>query len=309
MKIIVLDGYTLNPGDLSWEELSRLGNLTVHDRTPPCEVIARGEGAEILLTNKVPLSRETIEALPALRYIGVLATGYNIVDTAAAAARGVVVTNIPAYGTRSVAQHAFALLLELTNRVGLHAESVRAGEWSRNPDWCYWKTPLRELDGATVGLIGRGKIGDAFARLCEAAGMRVISVTSQSAPAELDILLSTSDVISLHCPLTPRTQGLINRETLARCKPGAYLINTARGPLIDEQALADALNSGHLAGAALDVLSAEPPPPGNPLLAARNCIVTPHLAWASAAARSRLMRIAAENLRAFLAGTPCNLVR
>ena len=308
MKIVVLDGYALNPGDLSWDEVSQLGDLTIHDRTPADEVVARSCEAEALLTNKAPLSREAIESLPRLRYIGVLATGYNVVDVSAARERDIVVTNIPAYGTRSVAQHAFALLLELTNAVGLHAASVRAGDWNANPDWCYWKQPLRELDGATVGLIGRGKIGEAFARLCEAAGMRVISVSSKDGRPALEVLLSSSDVISLHCPLIPQTQAIINRETLTLCKPGAFLINTSRGPLIDEQALADALDSGRLAGAALDVLSTEPPNPDNPLLRARNCIVTPHIAWASAAARVRLMSIAAGNLRAFLAGDPCNAV-
>ncbi len=308
MNIVVLDGGTLNPGDLSWEPLRQLGVTTLYDSTAPDELVERCRDAGALLTNKVRLPRAAITALPNLRYIGVTATGHNIIDLAAASERGITVANVPAYGTRSVAQHAFALLLELTNAVGLHSESVRSGDWSRSPVWCYWKQPLVELDGRTAGLIGRGKIGDAFARFCEAAGMRVMSVSSRSSRAALLDLLAASDVLSLHCPLTDATRGLLNRETLALCKPTAFLINTARGPLIDEQALADALNAGRLAGAALDVLATEPPAPDNPLLTARNCLFTPHIAWASAAARRRLMEASVENLRAFLAGRPTNVV-
>jgi len=300
MNIVVLDGYTLNPGDLSWDPLCQLGaTVSIHDRTPPEAVVDRSRNAEIVLTNKTPLPGNLFAELPKLRYIGVLATGYNVVDVAAASKRGIVVTNVPAYGTRSVAQHAFALLMELTNGVGPISEDARE-EWSRASDWCYWRRPLVELDGLTAGLVGRGKIGDAFARLCEAVGMRVISVSSQSSPSEFAALFAASDVVSLHCPLTPATQGIIHRETLSFFKPTAYLINTARGPLIDEPALAEALNSGKLAGAGLDVLSVEPPLPDNPLLTARNCLITPHVAWASVAARRRLMQVAVENVRAFL---------
>lgn len=308
MKIVVLDGYTLNPGDLSWDALNELGETAHYDRTPPGEVVRRAAGAEVVLTNKTPLPREVIGALPELRYIGVLATGHNVVDSAAARKRGIVVTNVPAYGSRSVAQHAFALLLELTNHVGIHSTGMPSGEWSRSVDWCYWKSPLIELDGLTAGLIGRGRIGNAFAALCEAAGMKVMSVSSRDDAGALARLLGGSDVISLHCPLTPSTNELINRETLALCKPTAYLINTARGPLINESDLAEALNRGRLAGAGLDVLSAEPARPDNPLLTAKNCVITPHIGWASAAARSRLMDIAVANIRAFVEGRPVNVV-
>jgi len=308
MKIVVLDGFTLNPGDLSWDALHALGEVALHDRTPPGEVLSRAQGAEIILTNKTPLPREVIEQLPGLRYIGVLATGYNVVDTAAAKERSIVVANVPSYGTRSVAQHAFALLLALTNGVHLHHPGVSAGEWSRNPDWSYWKQPLIELDGLQLGLVGRGRIGDAFAQLAEAAGMCVQSVSSKDSRTALENLLRESDVISLHCPLTPATKELINRDTLALCRPTAFLLNTARGPLINEHDLTDALNAGRLAGAGLDVLSTEPPSPDNPLLTARNCLITPHLAWATAAARRRLMKVAVDNIAAFLAGKPVHVV-
>ncbi|RUS47847.1 D-2-hydroxyacid dehydrogenase [Cohnella sp. AR92] len=321
MRIVVLDGYVLNPGDLSWEELNRLGDeVVVYDRTPPELVVERSRGAAILLTNKTPLRADTIEQLPGLAYIGVLATGYDIVDVAAAGAHGITVTNVPSYGTESVAQFVFALLLELCHHVGSHSESARSGEWAASTDFCYWRSPLVELSGRTLGIVGMGRIGESVARIAEAFGMRVIASGRQGSAAqpngiapqvprvELDTLLRESDVVSLHCPLTPKTERLINRDTLAKMKPGALLINTARGKLIAEADLAAALNEGRIAGAAVDVLSTEPPAPDNPLLSARNCIVTPHIAWASSEARKRLLGIAVSNVRAFLDGTPTNVV-
>lgn len=316
MKIVVLDGHTLNPGDLSWDELRALGECEIHPRTPPELVTARAAGAEVVLTNKVVLDAATLAALPALRYIGVLATGYNVVDTAAARARGVTVTNVPGYSTKSVAQLTFALLLELTHHVGHHAETVRAGRWSASPDFCYWDFPLVELDGRTLGVVGFGAIGREVARIAAAFGMRVLAHTRRppNPPPSgvefvpLEELFACADVVSLHCPLTPETKHLVNAERLARMKPGAFLLNTGRGPLVDEAALAAALNRGELAGAGLDVLSVEPPPPNHPLLTARNCVITPHLAWASEAARRRLLREVVANLRAFLAGSPRNVV-
>ena len=316
MHIVVLDGHTLNPGDLSWDELSALGQLEVHPRTKPAEVLGRAMAADVLLTNKVALDRETILTLPKVRYIGVLATGYNVVDAAAARERGIPVTNVPGYSTRSVAQLVFALILELSHHVGQHAQTVREGRWSRSEDFCYWDRPLLELDGLTLGIIGFGQIGREVANIARALGMRVL-VHSRTRPAELpreggwvplNELLARADIVSLHCPLTPDTRHLINSERLALMKPTAFLINTSRGPLVEEAVLADALNSGRLAGAGLDVLSAEPPAPGNPLLTAKNCLITPHIGWASKAARRRLMGITAANLRAFLAGQPQNVV-
>lgn len=316
MNIVVLDGHTLNPGDLRWDELQALGPCEIFDRTPPGQILARAAAAEIILTNKVPLTRETIAALPQLRYIGVLATGYNIVDVIAARARAIPVTNAPDYSTRSVAQLVFALLLELTHHAGHHAQTVREGRWSRNADFCYWDYPLLELDGLKLGIIGFGRIGREVARLAQAFGLRVL-VHSRTQPAQppdgvtfvsLEALLQQSDIVSLHCPLTPETQHLINTPRLAQMKPGAFLINTSRGPLVEESALAHALNSSRLAGAALDVLSTEPPPLDNPLIIAKNCLITPHVGWATRAARERLMRITVANLRAFLAGRPQNVV-
>ena len=315
MKIVVLDGFTLNPGDLSWDELKSLGDCEIYDRTPPEEVVKRAADAEIVLTNKAPVTRESILALPRLKYIGVLATGYNIVDTAAARERDILVTNVPTYGTRSVAQHTFALLLELTQHAGHHAQTVRDGRWTKSSDFCYWDFPLVELDGLTMGIVGYGRIGKAVAELAAAFGMKVLatSATPKHAPAniqftDLATLFRQSDVISLHCPLTPQTKNLLNKERLGLMKPTAFLLNTSRGALIDEQALADALNSGRIAGAAVDVLSVEPPPAENPLLRAKNCLVTPHIAWATRAARARLMQIAIANVRAFIAGEPENVV-
>ena len=313
--IVVLDGFTLNPGDLDWSALQALGPCTIFDRTPPDQIIERAQAAEIVFTNKAVLPLATLAALPNLKYIGVLATGTNVVDLAAARERNIPVTNIPAYGTRAVAQATFALLLELTNHVGRHSASVRAGKWTSHVDWCFWETPLVELDGLTCGVVGLGRIGQAVAELAHAFGMTVIAARSsaRATPAfvtrvELDELFRQSDVVSLHCPLTPETRALVNASRLALMKPSAFLVNTSRGPLIDEAALATALNSGKLAGAAVDVLSVEPPPADNPLLTARNCIITPHNAWATKAARSRLMRIAVSNLRSFLAGRPENVV-
>ncbi len=316
MNIVVLDGFTLNPGDLDWAALRALGSLTVHDRTPPELVVERARDAEILLTNKALVGGEAVNSLPKLRYIGVLATGYNVVDVAAARARGIPVTNVPGYSTASVAQLTFALLLELTHRTGHHAQAVRDGRWAAGADFCFWDFPLVELHGQTFGVVGFGQIGRAVATLADAFGMRVL-VHSRSRPADLparfefvdlDALLARSDVVSLHCPLTAENKGFINAARLARMKPGAFLINTGRGPLLDEQAVAEALNSGRLGGAGLDVLSVEPPRADNPLLTARNCIVTPHIAWASRAARTRLMDAVVANVRAFLDGSPRNVV-
>ncbi len=315
MSIVVLDGFTLNPGDLSWDELRTLGPCEIFDRTPPDQVETRAAGAGVVLTNKTVLSRDCLGRLPALRYIGVLATGTNIVDLAAARERGVPVTNVPAYGTRSVAQATFALLLELAHQTGHHAQTVRAGRWSKCEDWCYWDAPLLELDGRTMGLIGFGRIGRAVAEVAHAFGMKVIAHTPslRNAPAfvravELDEIFRASDVVSLHCPLTPSTRHLINAERLRLMKPSALLLNTSRGPLVDEAALAEALNSGLIAGAGLDVLSVEPPPATNPLLQAKNVVITPHNAWGTQAARARLLRVAVANVRAFLAGQSVNVV-
>lgn len=315
MNICVLDGFTLNPGDLSWAALQQLGRCEIHDRTEPADIAARAATAEIILTNKAPLLAETIAALPRLKYIGVLASGTNVVDLAAARRRGIPVTNIPAYGTRSVAQATMALLLELTNRAGAHGQRVRAGAWTRANDWCFWDAPLLELADLTLGLVGFGRIGAAVADIAHALGMSLIaySPSQKSAPpfvtfVELETLFRRSDVVSLHCPLTPQTQNLVNAERLAWMKPSALLLNTSRGLLVDEAALAEALNSGRLAGAGLDVLSTEPPTATNPLLHAKNCLITPHNAWASRAARARLMTIAIDNVRAFLNGKPQNVV-
>lgn len=315
-SIVILDAFTANPGDLSWDALAALAPCTAHDRSAPAEVVPRAQGASLVLTNKTPLDAATIAALPELRYIGVLATGYNVVDVVAARARRVVVANVPAYGTPSVAQAVFALLLELTHRTGHHADAVRAGRWSACPDFSFWDFPLVELAGRTFGIVGYGQIGRAVARLAAAFGMKVIATKSDERPGRdgevelvaMDTLFREADVISLHCPLTPKTQGLINAARLGAMKPTALLINTGRGPLIVESDLAAALDAGRIAGAGLDVLSVEPPPPGHPLFAARNCLITPHFAWATREARARLIETATENVRAFLAGTPRNVV-
>lgn len=312
MKIVVLDGYTLNPGDLSWDELKALGECTVYDRTDPEHIVERASDAEIVLTNKTPLMREAMRRLTKLKYIGVLATGYNIVNVEMAKKRGIVVTNVPDYGNYSVAQMVFALLLEQTQHVAHHAFTVRKGRWSRNPDYSYWLHPLIELHGLTMGIVGYGRIGQVVARMAEAFGMKVLVHTRTPRAGvvnvSLDELFSQSDVISLHCPLTPETEKMINDYRLAQMKPTAYLINTSRGGLVDEDALAKALNDGKIAGVGLDVLSEEPPPLNQPLFEARNCIITPHIAWATKAARARLMDIAVANIKAFLAGQPTHVV-
>ena len=308
MSIVVLDGYTLNPGDLSWDALRELGSCEIYDRSAPDEIVPRSTSAEIVLTNKVKLNGEYMSSVSTLKYIGVTATGYNIVDVAAARERKVIVTNVPTYGTQSVAQMTFALLLELTQHVGHHAQTVREGRWTRSPDFCYWDYPLIELDGLTLGIIGFGRIGKMVGQLAEAFGMKVLTYSRKQPVAEMETLFRRSDIISLHCPLTPQTEHLVNEKRLAWMKPTAFLLNTSRGPLIDESALAKALNEGRIAGAGLDVLAVEPPTADNPLLRAKNCLITPHIAWATRAARSRLTEAVVENLRAFLAGESKNVV-
>lgn len=316
MNIVVLDGYILNPGDLSWKDLEVLGAVRIYDRTEERLIPQRAASAEIILTNKTPLSAETLKQLPQTRYIGVLATGYNIVDITAARQVGIMVTNVPTYGTASVAQFTFALLLELCHHVKLHSDAVMAGEWSRSADWCFWRSPLIELAGKVMGLVGMGRIGQQVARIAEAIGMQVVFTggghsnrSDQSIlRVELEELLRRSDVVSLHCPLVPATQAMIHAERLRLMKRSAFLINTSRGPLVVEQDLADALNAERLAGAAVDVLSVEPPVTGNPLLRARNCLITPHVAWATQEARARLLAVGVKNVAAFLQGKPQNVV-
>ena len=316
MRIIVLDGHTLNPGDLSWDELRSLGDCVVYDRTTPAEILGRSAGAEILLTNKTPLSRSTIGALPSLQYIGVLATGFNIADAEAARERGIPVTNVPAYSTMSVAQVVFAHLFNLTHGMAHHTAAVREGRWSSNPDFSFWDSPLKEVSGLTLGIVGLGRIGSAVAAVAMAFGMKVITYdpsVGKNVPAgvlsvPLEELFVTSDAVTLHCPLTPATQGLVDRDRLHLMKRTAYLINTSRGPLVDSGALAEALNDGTIAGAGLDVLPEEPPPASNPLLTAKNCAITPHFAWASTAARTRLLKEVAENIRSFQRGERRNVV-
>ena len=318
MKIVILDGHTANPGDLSWDGLREYGELKVYDRTTPAELLSRAEGAEVLLTNKVIIDAKTMAALPCLRYIGVLATGYNVVDIAEAHRRGIVVTNIPAYSTMSVAQMVMAHLLNITNQVALHAESVRRGEWQECPDFSFTKSPLIELDGLTLGIVGLGNTGSATARMAQAMGMQVMAVSSKTEEmlrplgirkaSGYEQLFSEADVVSLHCPLTDETRHLVNRERLALMKPTAILINTGRGPLLDEQAVADALTEGRLYAVGVDVLTEEPPRKGSPLIMAPRCYITPHIAWASAAARRRLVCIATSNVAAFLRGEPQNSI-
>lgn len=312
MKICILDGYSLNPGDLDWSPVERLGDVTLFDRTPADKIVERTADADIVLTNKVPFSADTLRQLPRLRFICVLATGYNIIDTEAAARQGVVVANIPAYSTMSVAQMAFAHILNITNHVASYAREVADGKWTNCPDFCFWDSALTELAGKTMGIVGLGNTGMATARIAVAMGMKVVAMTSKSAdtlpegitPAPLDDVLASADVVSLHCPLTPSTRHLINAASIAKMKPSAILINTGRGPLVDEQAVADALNGGRLAAFGADVLSQEPPRGDNPLLSARNCFLTPHIAWATLEARTRLMSTATENVRQFIAGEP-----
>ena len=317
MTLVVLDGYTLNPGDLSWTALEQLGNLTVYDRTPAESVVERAANADVIFTNKTPLSAEQLAQLPSLKFIGVLATGYNIVDVATAKKNGVTVSNVPGYSTMSVVQLTFALLLELTIHVQRHSDSVRDGKWARSVDFSFWDYPLIELAGKTMGIIGFGSIGEKVADAATAFGMNLMGTkrrrTDQSNRpnfrwVELPELLEQADVVSIHCPLVPETKGLINTANLARMKPSAFLLNTARGPIVVDQDLADALNAGVIAGAGIDVLSAEPPNADNPLFRAKNCLITPHIAWATKEARTRLMAVTVENLAAFLAGKPVNVV-
>lgn len=319
MKIVVLDGYCENPGDLSWEGLAAFGDLTVYDRTnltDERQIIERIGDAEVVYTNKTPITAAVLDACPKVKYIGVLATGYNVVDCDAAKARGIPVTNVPAYGTMAVAQHAIALLLEVCCRVGHHDRVVHEGRWERSEDFCFWDYPLTELAGKTMGIIGFGRIGRQVGRIAKAMGMEILACSPTEYEegraiadyVELDELLARSDVISLHCPLTPQTKGLINETTIAKMKDGVILLNNSRGDLVAEQDLADALNTGKIYAAAVDVVSAEPIRGDNPLLTAKNCFITPHISWASKESRQRIMDCAEENLRAFLAGTPINVV-
>lgn len=317
MKIVVLDGYTLNPGDLTWEGLEKLGELTVYDRTPEDKILERIGDAEIIYTNKTPISRETLQKATTVKFIGVLATGYNVVDTAVAKELGVVVTNIPTYGTSAVSQMVFALLLEVCHHVWDHSEEVKKGAWSNCPDFCFWNYPLIELVGKTMGIIGFGRIGQATAKIAQAFGMNVLAYDEYQNKAlenetlkyvELDELLAQSDVISLHCPLFESTKGIINKNTIAKMKGNAIIINTSRGPLVVEDDLAEALNSGRIFGAAVDVVSTEPIKMDNPLVTAKNCIITPHISWAPKESRTRLMNIAVDNLKAFLEGEQINVV-
>lgn len=317
MKIVVLDGYAANPGDISWEPMQQLGECVIYDRTSPAELMERAAGADVLLTNKVVLSAETMKNLPQLKYIGVLATGYNIVDVKAAAEQGIVVTNIPAYSTYSVAQMVFAHLLNITQHVAQHAEAVRQGRWSSNPDFCFWDYPLIELMGLKIGIVGLGNTGMATARIALAMGMEVHAFTSKSQESlpegiiksELEDLFRECDVVSLHCPLTETTKHLVNAERLSLMKPTAIVINTGRGPLVNDQDVADALNEGRIYAFGADVMTQEPPKADNPLLSAKNCFLTPHVAWATTAARIRLMDIAVANVKAFQEGKPQNVIR
>ncbi len=316
MKITILDGHTLNPGDLSWSEIETLGNVTIYPRTAPEEVIERSKDADILLTNKVVINDETMARLPQLKYIGVLATGYNVVDTIAAKARGIIVTNIPAYSTDSVVQMTFAHILNITNRIGHYARLNSEGRWNHNADFCYWDTPLHELAGKTIGIVGLGNIGMKVATIARHFGMDVFAFTGKNSAdlpdgiqkTTFNGLLAMSDILSLHCPLTETTHHLINAESLTHIKPGAIIINTGRGPLVDEQAISNALHSGLLGAYGTDVMSEEPPTDDNPLLSAPNAFITPHIAWATVEARTRLMKIAASNISDFIDGKPTNVV-
>ncbi len=319
MKIVILDGYTENPGDLSWDELGKLGELTVYERTPvddEAEIIRRIGDAEVVFTNKTPISRAVIDACPGMKFISMLATGYNVVDYVYAHEKGIPVTNVPSYGTASVAQFAIAMLLEICHHVAHHSQTVHDGKWASSIDWCYWDYPLIELDGKTMGIIGFGRIGQQTGKIARALGMNILaydSVESDSGRAigtytDLDTVLSQSDVIALHCPLFPDTQGIINKDTIARMKDGVIILNNSRGPLIVEQDLTDALNSGKVFAAGLDVVSTEPIKPDNPLLGAKNCIITPHISWAPKESRQRIMDCAVANVKAYQAGTPINVV-
>ena len=317
MKFVVLDSFALNPGDLSWEWLKNLGECELYDRTPADKILERCMGADVVITNKTPLTKETLSQLSNLKYIALESTGYNVVDCEYAKGMGVPVSNIPSYSTNAVAQLTFSLILEITNAVGIHSESVRNGDWANCPDFCYWKTPLTELCGKTLGIVGLGQIGQAVADIAEAFKMNIVAVSGHETDqshrnnfswVDMDTLAKTSDIISFHCPLTEKTTGLVNEEFINKCKDGAIIINTSRGPVVDDQALADALNSGKLRGAGLDVLTVEPPKADNPLLSAKNCFITPHIAWAGFETRERLMNILEDNVKAYLNGNPQNVV-
>ena len=318
MKIVVLDGYCENPGDLSWAPLEQFGEVVVYDRTPDTKeaVVERLQDADILVGNKNNITAEIMDACPKLKYIAVQATGYNVIDVAAAKERGIPVSNVPTYGTMAVAQHTMALLLEITNLVGHHNDRVHAGRWAEGPDWCFWDSPLMELDGKTLGVIGFGKIGQQTAKMAKAFGMNILATGSRPNDegraigeyVEMDELLAKSDVITLHCPLFPNTKGIICKENIDKMKDGVIILNSSRGPLVVEQDLADALRSGKVKAAAVDVVSAEPMTNDNPLLTAPNCIITPHIAWAPREARQRIMNTTAQNIEAFLKGSPINVV-
>lgn len=317
MKIVVLDGYTLNPGDISWDDLNQLGDVTIYDRTPLESIVDRIGDAEYVYTNKTPLTKETFEACPQIKFVGVLATGYNVVDVETAKEKGIIVSNVPTYGTTAVSQYVFALLLAMCHHVEDHSLSVKAGKWTESPDFCFWNSPLLELAGKTLGIIGFGRIGQATARIAEGFGMNVLAFdahpnkdleTELIKLVDLDDVLSKSDFISLHCPLFPSTEGIINKESISKMKDGVKIINTSRGPLIVEEDLAEALNSDKVSGAAVDVLSVEPASMDNPLMKAKNCLITPHIAWAPKESRARLMNVAVDNLKQFINGCPVNVV-
>lgn len=317
LKFVVLDSYALNPGDLSWEWLENLGECEIYDRTPADKILERCMGADVVITNKTPITKDTLSKLSNLKYIALESTGYNVVDCEYAKEMGVPVSNIPAYSTNAVAQLTFSLILEITNAVGIHSESVRNGDWANCPDFCYWKTPLTELCGKTLGIVGFGQIGQAVADIAEAFKMNIVAVSGHETDqshrknfswVDMDTLAKLSDIISFHCPLTEKTTGLVNEEFISKCKDGAIIINTSRGPVVDDQALANALNCGKLRGAGLDVLTVEPPKADNPLLSAKNCFITPHIAWAGFETRERLMNILEENVKAHLNGNPQNVV-
>ncbi|WP_238915686.1 D-2-hydroxyacid dehydrogenase [Clostridium sp. YIM B02555] len=316
MNIVVLDGYTLNPGDITWDGMERLGNLTVYDRTPVDKIVERIGSAEVVFTNKTPILKETFEQCPNIKFVGVLATGYNVVDVVAAKEKGISVTNIPTYGTDAVGQFVIGLLLEICHHIAHHDKAVHDGRWENNNDWCFWDYPLIELAGKTMGVIGFGRIGQTTGRIAKALGMKVIAFDGYPKDASnelaeyvsLDTLFSESDVIALHCPLFPSTEGIINRDNISKMKDGVIILNNSRGPLIVEQDLADALNSGKVYAAGVDVVSTEPIKGDNPLLTAKNCIITPHISWAPKESRQRLMNIAVDNLDAFIKGEPKNVV-
>lgn len=317
LKIVILDAFALNPGDLSWDWLKKLGECDIYDRTPADKILERCIGADIVITNKTPLTKETLSQLSNLKYIALESTGYNVVDCEYAKSMGVPVSNIPSYSTSAVAQLTFSLILEITNAVGIHSESVRNGDWANCPDFCYWKTPLTELCGKTLGIVGFGQIGQAVADIAEAFKMNIVAVSGHETDqshrknfswVDIDTLAKLSDIISFHCPLTEKTTGLVNEDFISKCKDGAIIINTSRGPVVNDQALADALDSGKLRGAGLDVLTVEPPKADNPLLSAKNCFITPHIAWAGFETRERLMNILEENVKAYLNGNPQNVV-